>query len=326
MRRGAKWRIGIIGYDEVTALDLFDPAEAFGSANLPTNASSGALPYEIFVLGLSSRPFRTELGIRCLPTATLEAAPAMDTVIIPGGRGLRRPEISTPVVNWLKQRAPRLRRLASVCTGIYGLAAAGFLDGRRVTTHWRFAPDVRKKFPALKVESDALYLKDGKYYTSAGITAGIDLALALIEEDLGSKTALAVARELVVYVKRSGGQEQFSAPLQFQTQAPDEFADLVAWITGSLEHDLSVQRLADRAGLCSRHFSRKFKATFGCPPATFVNARRLDEGRRRLESTAETIGRIAASVGYASADVFRRAFEHRFGVTPSNYRDRFPAR
>src|SRR6202011_3763539 len=165
----------------------------------------------------------------------------LDTLIVPGGRGLRDAQTNVAIVKWLKAKAAQTRRIVSVCTGIYGLAPTGLLDGRRVTTHWRFAADVAAHFPKLKVDPNALFLKDGCFYTSAGITAGIDLSLALIEEDYGPSVALAVARELVVYLKRSGGQEQYSAPLQHQIRSADRFADLVGWITANLHKDLSVE-------------------------------------------------------------------------------------
>jgi transcriptional regulator GlxA family with amidase domain len=194
-----------------------------------------------------------------------------------------------------------------------------------VTTHWNHAQDVARRFPKLKVESNALFLKDGRFYTSAGITAGIDLSLAMIEEDHGPSIALAVARELVVYMKRSGGQEQYSEPLQFQTQSTNRFADLAAWIPGHLRQDLSVEALAERACICPRHFSRRFKSAFGSTPAAFVEALRLDEARRRLISARRSIEATAASVGFRSADSFRRAFERRFGIPPRTYRSRFEA-
>jgi transcriptional regulator GlxA family with amidase domain len=223
----------------------------------------------------------------------------------------------------LKSQAGGIRRIASVCTGVYGLAATGLLDGRQVTTHWRFTRDVARRFPNIKVNPDALFLKDGPFYTSAGVTAGIDLSLALIEEDYGPGVALSVARELVMYLKRPGGQEQYSEPLQFQIQSTDRFADLAAWMMRHLHQDLSVEVLADKACLCPRHFSRRFKEVFGTTPALYVEGLRLNEARRRLTLPNQTIESIAASVGFKSADVFRRAFERRFGVTPSGYRIRF---
>lgn len=206
---------------------------------------------------------------------------------------------------------------------IYALGETGLLDGRRATTHWRFAKDVARRFPKIALEPDAIFLRDGNFYTSAGITAGIDLALSLVEEDLGETVALAVARELVVYLKRSGGQMQFSEPLQFQTRATDRFADLAAWMIRNLKKDLSIEALAERVHLGPRQFTRRFKTAFDMSPADYVEMLQLDEARRRLPSASQTVESVAASIGYGSADAFRRAFERRFGIAPSLYRKQF---
>jgi transcriptional regulator GlxA family with amidase domain len=322
---GVPRRIGFIGFDGLTALDLVGPSEAF--ANTYVDGDGAIRAYEIVVLGLTRRPFAAaDSGLIFGPHTTLERAPELDTLIVPGGPGLREPATQAVVAAWLKERAPKIRRVVSVCTGIYGLAAAGLLDGRRATTHWNHAQDVAQRFPRVRLDANALYIKDGRFYTSAGITAGIDLALALIEEDLGPAIALAVARELVVYLKRPGGQEQFSEPLRFQTQSADRFADLAAWIGGHLRYDLTVEALAERACLCPRHFTRRFKKTFGTTPADFVERARLDGARQRLSARQDTIEWVADSVGFHSADAFRRAFERRFGVNPSAYRERFVIR
>lgn len=316
-------RIGFIGFEGVTALDLTGPAEAFAVANVTDEAGHKRPGYEIVVIGVDDAPFTAESGIAMQPRETLKTCGPIDTVVVPGGFGLRRPETNARVVAWLKRRARTLRRIASVCTGIYGLAPTGLLDGRRATTHWAFAEDVARKFPQLTVDADAVFIKQGNVYTSAGITAGIDLAVALIQEDFGPQVALGVARELVMYLKRPGGQEQFSEPLKFQIEAKDGFADLVAWMNGHLRADLSVEALARRVSLCPRHFARRFRAMTGRPPATYVEELRLNEARSRLASTRQTVEQVAASVGFSSADVFRRAFERRYRVTPTLYRQGF---
>jgi transcriptional regulator GlxA family with amidase domain len=318
-------RVGFLGFDGVQGLDLVGPLEAFMTAVIDKSngKTSQERGYEVLVIGLTDGPFTSETGIVFQPHKTVHNAPALDTLIIPGGESLRSGETSTIISNWLKKRAGRIRRVASVCTGVYALAPTGLLNGRRVTTHWRFASDLARRFPELKVDQSALFLKDGKFYTSAGITAGIDLSLALIEEDYGTSVALSVARELVVYLKRPGGQEQYSEPLQFQVQSTDAFADLAVWIRGHLRQDLSVEALAQRACLCSRHFSRRFKKGFAATPAVFVETLRLDESRRRLADHTNTIEGVGTSVGFKSAKAFRRAFERRFGVTPGSYRSRF---
>jgi transcriptional regulator GlxA family with amidase domain len=316
-------RIGIIGFDRITALDLIGPSEAFAAAVMDEPHRTLQSCYEVVVLGLTGHTFVAESGIVFAPHQTLENTPALDTLIIPGGSGLREQKTTDRVCDWVKRHARQIRRIASVCTGIYGLAPTGLLDGRRVTTHWRFAEDVATRFPALKLDRSALFIRDDAFYTSAGITAGIDLALALIEEDFGNQTALRVARELVVYFKRPGGQEQYSEPLQFQVRSSDRLADLIPWIGSHLRQDLSVEILASRSNLCVRHFSRRFRDAFGLPPAEFVQNLRLDEARRRLSSRNSTVQDVADSVGFGSADSFRRAFERRFGLSPTSYRGRF---
>ena len=324
-QRGAQEiSVGIVGFDGVTALDLVGPAEAFSTANDIWHAlHGGPSRYRITLLGLAARAFVAESGLAFEAHALLDAAPPPDTLIVPGGRGLRESGTNARMVAWLRTHAQDCRRIASVCTGIYGLAPSGLLDGRRVATHWRFAREVAQHFPKLLVDDDALYLRDGRYYTSAGITAGIDLSLALIEEDLGPRTALAVARDLVVYLKRPGGQAQYSEPLRMQVLSGDRFADLATWMVMHLDQDLSVEALATRASLSPRHFSRRFAAVFGCAPARYVEDLRMSEARRMLGQDGVSIQRVAAAVGFASADVFRRAFERRFGLSPSDYRARF---
>jgi len=325
-------RIGFLAFDGMQALDLVVPADAFGSDALHGSESSGAAPasprYECIVIGLTGKKFTCSSGLIMEATAvTRTARLRLDTLIVPGGEGLRRPGIADAAAAWILAQAAGLRRIASVCTGIYGLAPTGLLDGRRVTTHWSAAADIARRFPKLRVEADALFMKSGKFYTAAGITAGIDLALALIEEDLGATAALAVAREMVVYFKRPGGQSQFSEPLQFQLKSCDRFRDLAAWIHGHLGADLSAERLASRACLSVRQFSRAFKEEFGTTPAAFVERARMAAAHNRLSASprATNIETIARSVGYASTDVFQRAFRRRFGVAPSIYRRHFHA-
>jgi transcriptional regulator GlxA family with amidase domain len=319
--------IGMLGFDEANALDVTGPLEAFSNANdLAREAGAPAAPYEIVLIGARRAPFRTESGLLIRPHATFRDAPPLDTLIVPGGRGLREPTTNAKVSAWVARNAGRIRRVATVCTGVYGVAPTGLLDGRNVATHWRHADAVAARFPALRVDGNALFIKDGRFYTSGGVTAGIDLALALIEEDHGPQLALAVARELVVYLKRSGGQEQYSEPLKFQMRSADRFADLVAWIDAHPERDLSVETLAARACLSTRQFRRRFAESFGCAPAAYVEDVRMAEARRRLALRAGTVETIATSVGFASADAFRRAFERRFGVPPREYRARFALR
>ena len=313
-------RIGFLLFEGITALDVAGPMEAFATARV----SQSKMPcYQLTTIGVTKKSVISESGLILKPQVSLAECPRLDTLVIPGGRGLRASVTNKLIVDWISSRAKSIRRIASVCTGIYGLAPTGLLDGKAVTTHWRFAEDVASKFPALKVEANSLFLSVGAVHTSAGITAGIDLCLALIEEDYGRSTALGVARELVMFIKRSGGQEQYSEPLQFQVESTDALAEVAAYIRSHLDRDLSVEVLAEVACLSYRQFSRRFRAIFNASPAAYVEATRLDEARTRLSETDCNIGKLAESIGFASDDAFRRAFERKFGVTPSSYRSRF---
>jgi transcriptional regulator GlxA family with amidase domain len=316
-------RIGIIGFDGAVAIDLAGPADAFTYAEIPGGQNGPRRCYEVVTIGLSNRPFVAESGLVFKPQKSFKNAPPLDTLIIPGGSGLRKAQIGKPVAAFVKARARSTRRIVSICTGLYGLAATGLLAGRQVTTHWRFAQDVAHRFPELKIDRNAIFLKDGPFYTSAGATSGIDLSLSLIEEDYGPRVAMTVARDLVVYLKRSGGQEQYSEPLQFQTQSVSRLSDVTTWIISHLNENLSVEVLAAKACLCPRHFCRRFKKEFGHSPAEFVERLRLDEARRRLSTGDNSIENVGLSVGFKSADAFRRAFERRLEIKPSDYRRRF---
>jgi transcriptional regulator GlxA family with amidase domain len=310
--------IVLLAYDGVQTLDLAGPLDAFSAA---TALRPGA--YAVYVATLDGAPFCSEAGLRIVPDGTLAAAAPPDTLILPGGAGLRRPGVADGIAAAITQHAPGLRRLVCVCTGIYGVAPTGLLDGRRATTHWNFAADVAARFPAIRLEPDAIFIKDGGCYSSAGITAAIDISLALIEEDFGPALCLAVARELVVYLKRSGGQRQYSEPLRFQAQARDRFAELAGWMVENLRADLSVESLAGRAGLSPRQFTRRFRAAFGTAPAEQVEILRLDAARTHLVQSQASMACIAHAVGFASDDVFRRAFQRHFGVCPTAFRERF---
>jgi len=318
--------IAILGYDGIMGLDLVGPMEAFASAYLNSQKAGREACYRVTIAALEGKTFRSEFGLAITAEKSLFDIRDVDTFLIPGGRGLREPNGHPKLKVWLQKNAGSIRRIASICTGIYGLAPSGLLNGRKVATHWRFTGDLSRRYPTLKVNSGSLYVRDGKFWTAAGVTAGIDLSLALIEEDFGSEVALSVARDLVVYMKRSGGQEQYSEPLQFQVESRSRFADLLPWMMAHLEHDLSVEALAARVSLCPRQFSRRFTQEFGSSPASFVRRLRLDEARRRLSAPECTVEGVACSVGFSDGDNFRRAFERSFGIAPSAYRGRFPAR
>jgi transcriptional regulator GlxA family with amidase domain len=312
-------RIGFLGFDGVTASHLAGPADTFMAATLNGGYGTRIPCYQICTIGLTSEPFQADSGMIFKAEETLATAPELDTIVIPGGKGLRQFEVNRKISDWILTRANRTRRIACICTGIYGLAPTGLLDGREVTTHWRVASDVARRFPNMHVDHRRPLVKDGPFYTSSDLTAAIDLSLALIEEDYGQHVALATAQELVTAVPNRNGEKELSKPLVFDSQPTDRFAELVAWIVRHLHEDLSVHALARRACMSPSHFNRAFKSVFGSPPAEFVENLRLNEARRRLSTPRKTLHTVAASVGFSSPDAFRRAFERRFGAKPARY-------
>lgn len=315
-------RIGFLVFPGIQALDVVGPMDAFASAQT-SNDASGSPCYELVTIGLTRKPVSAGSGLVLVPSHAVKEAPQCDTLVIPGGSGVRDRKSAARMGAWIASRARELRRIVAICTGVYGVAASGLLAGRRVTTHWRYAHDLKKHYPSLRVDPGALYIQDGKFYSSGGITAGIDLSLALIADDFGGAVALSVAREMLVYLQRSGDQSQYSEPLQFQMHSADKVADVARWIAHNLSQNLSVERLATRAHLSSKQFTRRFTLTVGTTPANFVETARLDEARRRLLQGRTTIGRVATSVGFRNDDVFRRRFALRFGLSPGQYRSRF---
>jgi len=311
--------VGLVGFDGVAALDITGPLEAF--ANARQAGESNETPcYQTMLLGLTSKTFASESGLLFKAEATLACAGHLDTIVVPGGKGLRQLETMRLVGAWLAERAGHSRRIASVSTGIYALAQSGLLEGRNVTTHWRFAQDVARRFPNLRVSVSAAFLKDDKFYTSGGGNAGVEMTLAMIAEDWGNQTARSVARELVMRLRPPGEAGENFEVANYQSDPNERVSDLPAWILSHLNEKLTVEALAERACLCPRHFSRVFKQVFQCTPAGFVEELRLSEARRRLLALRASVESIAESVGFNSSDAFRRAFERRVGTTPSGFR------
>jgi transcriptional regulator GlxA family with amidase domain len=314
--------VGLIVFDRMAADELTGPAEAFSRARILTSDDRESRCYQIITLGIGTARCVMECGLVVKPQLDINDAPPLDTVIVPGGSGIHDGRLNRKIAKWLCRRAPGTRRIAAVGTGIYALAATGLLNERHVATHWHFAKDVALRFPRLQINSNALFIKDGPFYSCAGGASAFDLSLSLIEEDFGRQIALSLARELVVHSKRSGEQEQYSETLQFQFQSSDRFADLPAWILSHLGGDLSIETLAQRVCMSPRNFTRLFKAAFGKAPAEFVANVRIAEARRRLEIPRNNIDSVATSVGFRSADAFSRAFEREVGCRPSTYRAR----
>jgi transcriptional regulator GlxA family with amidase domain len=249
----------------------------------------------------------------------------LDTLVVPGGPGVHGAARDARHVDWVRRRATAARRAGSVCTGAFLVAATGLLDGRPATTHWRECDRLARGFPQVRVDADAIFIRDGKIFTSAGVTAGIDLALALIEEDLGRALAMRVARHLVVYARRPGGQSQFSETLRAQSVDDGTFDALHEWIAANLDADLSVDALAARAGMSARHFARVYRAKTGLTPAKAVARLRLEAARRQLEGVEARIGTVAHAAGFGDSDRLRRTFHRHLGVSPRAYRTGFAA-
>ena len=308
--------IVIVAFPDVQALDVAGPAEVFAQAG----------GYDVRVAAPAQEALATGSGYAILPDLALaDVRGPIDTLVVAGGEGTRAASADDLLVGWIADAAPRARRVASVCTGAFLLARAGLLDGRRATTHWAWCAALARAYPAVTVEPDPIFVADGPIRTSAGVTAGMDLALALVEEDLGPARALEVARNLVLFVRRPGGQAQFSAGLQAQAAGRAPLRELQGWMADNLDADLSVGALAARAHMSERHFARAFKDETGLTPAAYVERVRVERARLLLESTPVPVTVIAARCGFGTVETMRRAFARRIGVSPGAYRERFAA-
>ncbi len=326
-------QVVIVAFERAQLLDIAGPMQAFSSANdmaaLAQGGRAAVPPYQVTVVSRRGGAVTTSSGLT-LMTRKLRALDraAIDTLIVAGGPGVHAAAEDAALRRWIVRRAAGARRVASVCTGAFLLAASGLLTGRRATTHWRSCARLQRLYPDIAVEGDPIYVRDGAIWTSAGVTAGIDLTLALIEADIGRKLALEAARQLVVFLKRPGGQSQFSAPLAAQARAADadpegRFAPLHDWMDEHLAEDLRVERLAERAGMSGRNFARLYTARMGATPAKAVEARRLEAARRALEESALPIKRIAGICGFGDEERMRRVFLRHLAVGPQEYRKRF---
>lgn len=300
------------------ALDLFGPLDAFAIAQ-----QVSGWHYELSVAAPQRGPVRSGSGTSVLADSSLDEIQAPDTLVIVGGSGPRAYSPCDAERAMLHRAAKGARRICSVCTGTFLLCRLGLADGRRVATHWRHVAELAAAYPKVTVDANALFVQDGHLWTSAGITAGIDLALAMIAEDAGPAVSAAVARQLVVYVRRPGDQAQFSAPLAAQSGTSDRLGQVIAWMADRLDEPLGVEVLAGRAAMSPRHFGRLFRERTGTTPARFVERLRLDRARTMLAQSGARVSAVASAAGYQDPDTFRRAFERCFSTTPSEYRERF---
>ncbi|MGY4527258.1 GlxA family transcriptional regulator [Pseudomonas sp. TE21394] len=312
--------LAILGMPGVQLLDACGPLDVFAEAN----RQAGYEAYRLLLLACEPGPLVSSSGTRLLPDAWIgEEIDAIDTLLIAGTPQAADQYLRSGILDWLRQRAPLCRRFGSVCTGAFALAAAGLLDGRRVTTHWAVAQPLSERYPQVTVEADAIQVHDGNLRTAAGVTAGLDLALTLVQEDLGDEIAKDVAGHLVMYFKRTGGQMQFSRQGSTSPTGRSALQALQRYVTANPALDHGVANLAERMGISPRHFARIFQNDVGMTPAAWVEQMRVNAARERLEAGNDAPKQVAAMCGFANADTLRRAFVRHMGVTPAEYRKRY---
>jgi transcriptional regulator GlxA family with amidase domain len=318
-------RVAIVAVPPVRTLDVFGPAEVFADAN---HLNPAGPAYDVQVLSATEdRTVRSYLGVPLVADRTYrEMRQPVDTLLVAGGEGAQQMRYSRKFLEWLRRQSSNARRYGSVCTGALVLAEAGLLDGRHVTTHWNWCRELEQKHPKVKVDPRPIYVRDKNLFTSAGVTAGIDLSLALVEDDLGGALALQVAQMMVVFLRRPGGQSQFSATLMAQARGRRSLRDLLAWVADNLGTKFSVGTLARRAAMSPRNFARIFREEIGETPARHIETLRVEAARRQLETTASSLDEVADICGFGSAEVLRRTFFRRIGTTPGKYRSSFAHR
>jgi transcriptional regulator GlxA family with amidase domain len=316
--------IAMLVIPPVQGVDVIGPLEAFAMANTVLGEAERLPQYALRVL-TTDRDLRvpTSSGVQILAQQHYrQVRGKIDTLLIAGGRGAR--ECDDPaLIAWLRRSTSRVRRLCSVCTGAFVLASAGLLDGKRATSHWMRVATLQQRYPAVKWDPNPIWVQDGNTYTSAGVTAGMDLALALIEEDCGSALALTVARRMVIYLRRPGSQAQFSVALAAQAAEKRPLQELQVWIAENLARELSVELLARRSAMSVRNFARVFARELGTTPARYVERVRVEAARRQLESTDSDVDAIAGRCGFSSSELLRRSFIRQLRIAPSEYRRYF---
>jgi transcriptional regulator GlxA family with amidase domain len=318
-------RVVLVVFPDLQLLDLAGPLEVFAMADRFSH--SEVSEYVTEVVSPDGGAIRASSGLEISANRAIGACRGpIDTLVVVGGRGVAQAIVDDRLVAWIRSAAQRSRRVTSVCSGAFLLARAGLLDGRRATTHWATCARLAQLFPEVTVDPDPIFIRDGNVWTSAGVTAGMDLALALVEDDLGAERAREIARYLVLFVQRSGGQSQFSAQLAAQRPERDTLVQLASWIADHLGDDLSVPVLAARASMSVRNFSRRFVQEFGSTPAAYVEAVRVEAGRRLLETTRRGLTEIARDCGFGTVETMHRSFQRTIRVTPGQYRQHFSPR
>ena len=319
-------RIVIAAFAPAQMLDISGPLDVFATANECAANAGRAPPYELVVAAAQAGPLMTTSGVALIATASLrDPSLAADTLLIAGGAGARMAVRDAELIRALSALCKRVARVGSICTGLFPLAATGLLDHSSATTHWAHFEEFAALFPRVSLDEHALFITNAPCHSSAGVTAGIDYSLSLVEADLGRALALDVARNLVLFLKRPGGQAQFSAPLAAEAAArdPDRFAELTQWILQNLHSDLSVELLAERVAMSPRNFARRFAEAMKIAPGKYVEKLRIDVARRKLTDGDQSLERIAAHCGFASAEAMRLSFKRHLDVTPNDFRARF---
>ncbi|MBA2303298.1 MAG: GlxA family transcriptional regulator [Acidobacteria bacterium] len=312
-------RVVMLTFPDLQALDVVGPLEVLDGASRIVDGA-----YAIEIVASEQALFRSSSGLSLSPAGVIaQCQGPIDTLMVAGGFGVAKSEEDERLIAWLRLAAARSRRVASVCNGALLLARAGVLDGRRATTHWAYCDELASRYPQVRVERDSIFVRDDHVWTSAGVTAGMDMALALVEEDLGRDVALQIARWMVLFLQRPGGQSQFSAQLTAQRAERRPLRELQAWIAENLSGDLRVESLAERVCMSPRNFARAFHREVGATPAAFVELARVEIARQELAEDLATIEVVAAHCGFGTPETMRRAFHRRLGVSPAQYRARF---
>jgi len=318
-----KRRVVIVTFPGLQSLDAVGPFEVFAGATRVAHGFGRSDGYEVSLVSTRGLPVRAESGVGLCTETLPDPTERIDTLVLPGGDQAQAARRDDRLVSWIAAAAPRCRRVASVCTGAFLAAEAGLLDGRRVTTHWASAEQLADEFPALEVDADPIYIRDGKFWTSAGVTAGIDLALALVADDLGVDVAQTLARWLVMFLHRPGGQTQFASPVWVPRAERSTVRAVQTLVEAAPGGDHRIPALAAAAAMSVRHFTRVFTAEVGETPGRFVERVRLEAARRDLETTNDTLDVVATRCGFGTGETLRRVFQRRLGVAPDSYRRRF---